>query len=231
MPAIEKTPFQAQRNIYRWYDERYSDDAFNIYSEEWEVRFTGWHQHSKSMNIEHAQDDLEMGEFFLSDPIAAFSLWNVLQVCYDLDAAVCGSTVDAKQLNAWKQKLPFKYLGDLEVRIQWQRSLKKLRERIKNPIQETEAYEDSWESRMHQILLAVERFEDSFAVLKENFQVNMAGKAKCAAWMEDKISEEIGMKFSLITNLLEIKDDEFVRDDEDQDEDCQFLYLLTYKAL
>lgn len=222
MGPLRSTTHDAQRNIYRWYDERYSDDAFNIYSEEWEIRFDSWHQTTTVTNIEEAQNDLEMGNFFLSDPIAAFSLWNLLQVCYDLDVAVCGSPANAAELAFWKTLPPFKYLGDASVKYQWKNSLKVLKNSIKHPNDETERLEGSWESRMQTILLVVERFEDSFAVLRENFAVNLtetAGKRKCAEWMMNRISEEMGMRFSLITNLLEIKDDEFVeRDLDDQDE-------------
>lgn len=209
-------PIIPQRNIYRWYDRRYSDDAFNIYSPEWGNKLVDWQLNSPAIDIDEARNELEIGTFFRSDPVAAFSLWKLLQVCYDLDEAVCGSTTDAKTMASWKSFRPFEYLGSDEVRNEWSRSLEKLRQRIKNSDEELNGHRETWEARMWAILQAVEKFEEAFAVLEENFKANLKQKRKCAEWMENRISEEMGVRFSLITNLLEIKDGEFA-DLDDQD--------------
>lgn len=208
-------PMETQRHIYRWYDHRYSDDAFNIYSADWGRQITLWHEQSPLTDIDKAGYDLEMGSFFRSDPIAAFSLWNLLQVCYELDEAVCSPLANAEKLAAWKNLPPFKYLSAIEVRQQWRRSLENLKLRIKHPDVEAEGYKVSWESRMYAILLAVERFEDAFAALKENFDVNMIQKEKSSQWMINTIGDEMGERFSLITNLLEINEEEIGDRDRD----------------
>jgi hypothetical protein len=211
-------PLETQKNIYRWYDHRYSDDAFNIYSADWGDRITLWHKQSPLTDIDEALEELEMGSFFRSDPIAAFSLWKLLQVCYELDEAVCGPTTNAEQLADWKALRPFKYLSAIEVRLEWKSSLENLRLRIKDPKEEAKGHKVSWESRMYAILVAVERFEDAFATLKTNFEVNMVHREKSAQWMINTIGDEMGERFSLITNLLEIKEEEIGhqnRDDPD----------------
>lgn len=219
-------PIIPQRCIYRWYDRRYSEDAFDIYSPEWGNQLVDWQLNSPVIDIDVAGTELEIGTFFRSDPVAAFSLWKLLQVCYDLDEAVCGSTTDAKTMASWKKFRPFEYLGSSEVRDEWKRSLENLRLRIKDSDEESNGHRETWEARMWAILQAVEKFEEAYAVLEENFKANMKQKWKCAEWMESKISDEMGMRFSLITNLID--DGEFA-DQEFDDQDGSSMFQVPFR--
>jgi len=199
-------PKVKQKQVYKYYDSKYSDEALDIFSEEWENRIIFWHQRAvdraaATMSSDELLETLDFGSFFLAHPIAAFSLWQVLQACYELDRAVCG---DTKVVNSWEQLKPFEYLRDAGIQSKWHESLDLLKEQIKNPDLESR---ESWEFSMYEILMGVERFENAFQSLKENFSVNLVDM-KCAKWMIDRIEEDIGKRFSMIDRLLEFKESE-----------------------
>ena len=81
---------------------------------------------------------------------------------------------------------------------------------------------------MYEILQGVERFEDAFQSLKENFSVNLVDM-KCAKWMIDRIEEDIGKRFSMIDRLLEFKESELANirptDSNETNVPCEYLQL------
>ena len=202
-----------QKAIYKWYDSRYSDEALDIYSEEWQERIIFWHQRAidntaTTLSSEENLEKLDFGSFFLAHPIAAFSLWQVLQACYELDDAVCGnSKPDLEEIGAWQKLNPFKYLRDSTVQLKWQASLELLKAQIKRKSHDPDLREESWELRMYDILLSVEKFESAFESLQENFSANLQGE-RFAPWMIARIEEDIGTRFSMIDKLLEFKESE-----------------------
>merc|ERR1712225_230856 len=80
-------PKDNQKAVYRWYDRKYSEAAWDIYSNDWELRIFEWHQawhaaHQTALqetnpkfNINPQLENLPLGKFFLAHPIAGFSLW------------------------------------------------------------------------------------------------------------------------------------------------------------
>lgn len=206
-------PKVKQKAIYSWYDSRYSDEALDIYSEAWQERIIFWHQRAidntaTTLSSEETLEKLDFGSFFLAHPIAAFSLWQVLQACYELDVAVCGnSKADLDEIESWQKLNPFKYLRDSTVQEKWRASLELFKEQIKRKSEDSEIQEESWELRMYDILVGVEKFETAFESLQENFSANLAGKS-FAQWMIARIEEDIGKRFSMIDRLLEFKESE-----------------------
>jgi len=206
-------PKVKQKAIYTWYDSRYSDEALDIYSTEWQERIIFWHQRAidntaSTLSDEANLDKLDFGSFFLAHPIAAFSLWQVLQACYELDVAICGNTkADLDEINAWQKLNPFKYLRDHDVQDKWQTSLELLKAQIKRKSENLDLKEESWELRMYDILVGVERFEIAFESLQENFSANLEGE-RFAQWMIARIEEGVGKRFSMIDRLLEFKESE-----------------------
>merc|ERR1712093_496681 len=85
-------PKDNQKAVYRWYDRKYSEAAWDIYSNDWELRIFEWHQawhaaHQTALqetnpkfNTNPQLENLPLGKFFLAHPIAGFSLWIVLSV-------------------------------------------------------------------------------------------------------------------------------------------------------
>ncbi|RFU27870.1 hypothetical protein B7463_g8458, partial [Scytalidium lignicola] len=206
-PEGDFDPKFKQKAVYKWYDARYSDEALDIYSTEWRERIISWYeqavQHTATvLSSERHLDQLEFGSLFLAHPIAAFSLWQVLQSCYGLDRVVCGMT---DEVISWQNLPPFQYFRDSDIHAQWQESLRHLRERIKN--RDLNSGTDSWEYKMYEILRGVEKFESSFDALKENFSVNLVD-VNFASWMIDRIDNDIGKRFAMITDLLRFKEQE-----------------------
>jgi hypothetical protein len=206
-------PKEKQKAIYLYYDSQYSDEALDIYSEEWQERILYWHQKAidnaaTNLRSEQNLENLDFGSFFLAHPIAAFSLWQLLQACYELDVAVCGnSKADLDEIESWQKLNPFKYLRDHAVQDKWRVSLELFKAQIKAKSEDTDVQEESWELRMHDILIGVEKFETAFESLQENFKTNLA-REKSADWMIARIDEDIGKRFSMIHRLLDFKESE-----------------------
>lgn len=202
-----------QKAIFTWYDRRYSDEALDIYSAEWQERILFWHQRAihnteTTLSSEENLENLDFGGFFLAHPIAAFSLWQLLQVCYELDVAVCGnSKADLDEIESWQKLNPFKYLRDSSVQDKWRTSLELFKAQIKSRSEDMDIQEESWELRMYDILVGVEKFETAFESLQENFSATLAGE-DFAGWMIARIEEDIGKRFSMIDRLLEFKESE-----------------------
>jgi len=219
-------PKVKQKAIYTWYDSRYSDEALDIYSTEWQERIMFWHQKAIdntaiTLGEEDNLEKLDFGSFFLAHPIAAFSLWQVLQACYELDVAVCGnSKADLDEIESWEKMNPFKYLRDSTVQYKWRASLALFKAQIKRKSEDMDVQEESWELRMYDILVGVEKFETAFESLQDNFSANLAGE-KFAPWMIARIEEDIGKRFSMIDRLLEFKESELanIRPAESDDQD------------
>ena len=158
-------PKVTQKAIYRYYDLQYSDEAQDIYSEEWQERILFWHQKAidstaTTLSSEENLENLDFGGFFLAHPIAAFSLWQLLQACYELDVAVCGnSKADLDEIESWQKMNPFKYLRDGAVQDKWRASLELFKAQIKRKSEDLDLQEESWELRMYDILVGVEAFE------------------------------------------------------------------------
>lgn len=206
-------PKEKQKAIYLYYDSQYSDEALDIYSEEWQKRILYWHQKAidsaaTTLSSEENLEKLDFGGFFLAHPIAAFSLWQLLQTCYELDVAVCGnSKADLDEIESWQKMNPFKYLRDRSAQDKWRASLELFKAQIKAKSEDMDVQEESWELRMHDILVGVEKFETAFESLQENFKANLEGES-FAQWMIARIDEDIGKRFSMIHRLLDFKESE-----------------------
>jgi len=165
-------------------------------------------------------ENLDFGSFFLAHPIAAFSLWQLLQVCYELDVAVCGnSKADLDEIESWQKLNPFRYLRDSSVRDKWTASLELFKAQIKRTSEDADIQEESWELRMYDILVGIEKFETAFESLQENFGANLV-RERFAPWMIARIEEDIGKRFSMIDRLLEFKESELahIRPKEESDD-------------
>ncbi|KAG4437795.1 hypothetical protein IFR05_006730 [Cadophora sp. M221] len=206
-------PKDNQKAVYKWYDSQYSDEAWDIYSIEWEARILEWHEAhqialqetSTSLNTDEQLERLPFGKFFLAHPIAAFSLWRVLQACYGLDRAVCGET---DEVASWQQLAPFQYLRDSSVEKKWQAELEQFKTQVTSS--RLNVKKQSWELKVFNVFRGIETFEKEFAALRENFRVNLVDK-KFGLWMMDRIEEDVGKRVAMITDLLKLKENELVK--------------------
>lgn len=224
LDSVHFDPKDKQKAVYKWYDLRYSDEALDIYSKEWQNRILIWHEAhqraikdiNQSLTSEELLETLHFGNFFLAHPIAAFSLWRVLQACYELDRAVCGNT---EEVASWQSLPPFKYLRDSSIQLRWRTELENLKQQIKS--NRSTSAKETWELKLYGIWLAVEDVEREIVALKENFTDNLVDM-KFASWMKERIDEDVfGLRFTMITGNLKLKDNELasVQQTESHDEE------------
>jgi hypothetical protein len=167
-------PTPQQRAVYSYHEEIHSDAADDIYSFEWFERtklffkqFGRPEKRVTTLRTWEMVEELDFGAFFLAHPVAAYSLWHLLQACYDLDRVVCGCSQE--ELAKRKAMKPFVYLRAKRIRIQWVKSLKHLKEKIECGTLEG----DELVRTLYDILCGVERLVASSTALKENFAVNL----------------------------------------------------------
>ena len=210
-------PKTKQKLIYKWYDKQYSDDALDIYSKEWQDRIHAWNQawydayheacqlaldrSSKTLTTEELFESLDFGIFFLAHPVAAFSLWKVLQASYELDRAVCG---DTDQVALWQELPPFKYLKDEAIQQKWDFEIELLKQQTMSS--GATFGRQSSKFKMYEILVGVERYEHAVISMKDNFAWNGEGK-EFASWMTERIDEGFERRLAVI-ELLNFQDNE-----------------------
>jgi len=211
-----------QREVYDWYEKCHSDDeVVDIYSPEWQQRITSWYNWlttttgTKDVHVNVVEgcdnlDDLDLGLFFFAHPVAAFSLWHVLQACYEIDEAACGRT---EKVLKWRELKPFTYLKSKEVKKTWKRKLKHLGKQIKNGKLNGEALK----SRLCAIHRGVEKLEDSVNSLDENFGDDFKD-TEIGSSMLKRIREVVDDRCLMIANSLSI-DGEDSEDEATMSED------------
>lgn len=166
-------PTPHQRAIYRFYDQRYSDDADEIYSKEWfnlTRRFRKEANPSpKTLRTWDEIKNMDFASFFIAHPVAGFALWRLLQACYALDRLVCCEIGDG--VREWETWKPFEYLESTEVEETWKHCL--LRHRAN--IDDRTLRGDRLILWLYDSLCAFDRLETAIASFEKNFKENMKG--------------------------------------------------------
>ncbi|KAE9376546.1 hypothetical protein N431DRAFT_367643 [Stipitochalara longipes BDJ] len=201
-------PTRQQRDVWRFYEARNSDDADDIYSPEWYQRtlsffdiFAKKNKKPEILKSWEMIENMEFGPFFLSHPIPAYALWHMLQAFYELDRAVCGtSDEEIKNIEKWKDMPPFAYLNakkGKKIRIKWSKSL----EKMKKEIECGELEGDALISRLASILVGVQKMESVFIALRENFTENLKGIVFVDEMIE-KVGKVVEERRRVIMDLL-----------------------------
>jgi len=116
-----------------------------------------------------------------------------------MDEVICGTSESALETTtSWREMRPFQYLKSKDVKQGWKLALEKLSQDIKSG----ELAGHALESRMHDILLGVERLEDSEASVTENFAVNLADM-KLGTWALAKVRRVVDERCRMIDEILE----------------------------
>lgn len=199
-----------QKVVYKWYESQHSDDeVVTIYSSEWQKRITSWYEHFvKTYGTKNvakdivmtwkSEEDIDLTVFFFAHPIAAFSLWHVLEAFYGLDEAVCGTSSNGpRTLAKWRKMKPFVYLLSKGVEERWKRELKRLNKEI-----ECEDLKgEELKARMYAILRGVERLEMTLAMLRADFRLDQ-DEVERAEWMMDTIRHAADERCEMIATFL-----------------------------
>ncbi|RDW56342.1 hypothetical protein BP5796_13253 [Coleophoma crateriformis] len=179
-----------QRDIFDWYERcHYNDDAGNIYSPEWQYRLKNWEEefgqdieslYHEIASCERMPHQLEIGMLFQVHPIAAFSLWNLLQACYALDKVICGSsTPESDKLQEWQSWRPLQYLLSEDVTATWVDSLAAFSSKIKLS---TSKFDKEAEAiRLYEMAEGFQSLEEARKTLVSVFQGNRDNMS-CSYW-------------------------------------------------
>jgi hypothetical protein len=194
-----------QRNIFDWYEDyQYKDvgaicppDAGDIFSSEWQFRILAWEKkfgqdqalYDKVNSYERTPEELELGLFFLAYPISAFSLWHVLQACYQLDRPICGtSTRNNNDITQWQTWRPFQYLLSTEIVSAWETNLQLFSSEVE---QSTNKFEkEAAAHRLHAIFQNVQLLEEALSTLEIAFKGQQASMP-CPDWMLDFVRQGV----------------------------------------
>jgi hypothetical protein len=202
-------PTPQQRAVYSYHEEIHSDAADDIYSSEWFQRtksffkqFARQDSHATTLTTWEMVEDLDFGAFFLAHPVAAYSLWHLLQACYDLDRIVCGSSQEELRIvESWQSLKPFVYLKSKKIRAKWIKSLKLLKKEIECGDLEG----DSLVRTLYDLLCGVERLDNSSVELTENFSINLRNM-KFVDTMLEKVAIVVEDRRCMIADLLKLED-------------------------
>jgi hypothetical protein len=198
-----------QKAVYNWHETHHSDDnVIDIYSPEWQERIASWHtwyidthgtdhEHSETVKLREAPEELDFRSFFFEHPIATFLLWHVFQAFYSFDKAVCGTSSEAESTLAnWKTLKPFEYLKSEDVEWRWKSDIKKLDAEIATG----KLAGEELKSRMYDILHAVERIEAALDSLEEDFKFDYY-EIKPADWMLETVTAAFDKRCLMIVKL------------------------------
>jgi hypothetical protein len=168
---LRDNPTPEQKAVYHFYESRRSNDADNIYSTEWFSRIVKF-QESSSLRKDKGDplpwtrvDDLEFGPFFVLHPVPAFSLWLLLDVCYDLDRKVCGNVSEEVRMK-WRNLTPCDYLTSDVIQSQWEKSL----EGLKNRMQSEELGGEILLQELYDMVSSLRRMEAALGALRDSIQ-------------------------------------------------------------
>jgi hypothetical protein len=203
----DSNPTLQQRAVYNFYQARNSDEADDIYSNEWLQRTKSYLEIYSQPNAAPIAlktwqliEDVDFGAFYLTHPIAGYSLWNMLEACYELDRIVCGnSKKDMEMLLKWKKMKPFVYLRSKKIGEKWTASLLLLKAQIEDGTLEGAALV----SRLLDLLRGVERLESALAAIDENFADNLLG-LKFVDRILTLISRAVDDRRQMISELLRL---------------------------
>jgi hypothetical protein len=203
--SLKDNPTQEQKKVYKFFKSRHSHDADDIYSREWFDRIVQF-QESKPQGKEtmgdfssEMLDALEFGAFFLSYPVPAFSLWLLLNACYDLDRKIC-SDMSEDSLQVWRDMRPFAYLKSEEIRLKWKDSLATLHEKISTD----ELGGERLIQELYDMVSGIQRMEIALADLRDSIKAHRDRKAKdFLAEVLDLVGVAIDKRCEIIAAELE----------------------------
>jgi hypothetical protein len=196
-------PTPQQRAVYRFHDQRQTDEAGDIYSSEWFDRtrsfleqYASHYELPTTLNSWEMVQTLDFGAFFLAHPVAGYSLWIFVRACADLDWVVCRTP--AAEFDKISVR-PFVYLQSKKVHAKWEKSLRILKSEILKGVLDG----DELIQRVYDIMRGVERLKHSCSMLGETFGENLKGM-RFADKMVDEAVNAVNDRCQMIESLLRV---------------------------
>ncbi|KAI0896432.1 hypothetical protein F4806DRAFT_464517 [Annulohypoxylon nitens] len=193
-----------QREIFDWYERNgYKDDAGDIFSSEWQNQLVEWSKEFGCDNIsdicevikshEQNPEELELGCIFQAHPVAGFSLWHVLQSCYELDRIICATEKQClAMISEWKKMRPFQYLLSQDIARHWQ-------ENVRGLLSAGRSSTDKFQGEIHaqrlkHIAHAIDALKEAVTTLTSTFEGKREELA-CAFWMLKVVQENVDKRW------------------------------------
>lgn len=189
-----------------WTDTAFEINTPDLLKLEWSKRVEEWQRlyPDGGPPVEDCTSlkDLKFGVFFLQHPIAAISLWNVMQHFYALDRFVCCTSKESRERIAeWESMPPFEYLEASSVERRWRKSLQNLSREIEN-----EEKRDALSSRMEGMLSSTAKLEDACRELQRSLRENLKG-LKLVDLILEQINVAVGRRYSMIETYFKTHED------------------------
>ncbi|KAE8454441.1 hypothetical protein EG329_000063 [Mollisiaceae sp. DMI_Dod_QoI] len=200
-PDSRRSSASDQRDVFDWYEKyQYKADAGDIFSPEWQCRLTDWSnefeqdiENLRDIVAQHEQypEKLELGLFFLAYPVVAFSLWHLLQACYELDRRICGtSKLGESDIAEWQNWRPFQYLRSTNIMSTWKDNLVSLTSQVERSNDEFK--KEAVASRLYTIDEGVGLLEEALSTVESVFDEGKQKSMRCSPWVLDLIHEGVG---------------------------------------
>jgi hypothetical protein len=192
-----------QESVSEWTETDFEINTPDPLKLEWRKRIKEWQwlYPDRGPPVEDCASlkDLKFHALFLQHPIAAMSLWNVMQTFYALDRFVCCTPKKSQdKIAEWESMPLFEYLEASRVEKRWRSSLQSLREEIEN-----ENSRDALLPRIDGMLLGIVKLEDACKELQRSLKENLKGFK-----LVDSILEQINVaarrRFSMIDTYLKM---------------------------
>ncbi|KAI1214585.1 uncharacterized protein F4807DRAFT_403846 [Annulohypoxylon truncatum] len=203
-----------QRDIFDWYElNEYKNDAGAIFSPEWQGRLIEWGKEFDSNSMSGICDDiksyeknpeeLELGRLFQAHPVAAFSLWHVLQSCYELDRIICGTTMQNRSdIAEWQKRRPFQYFLSQDIARCWQKNLTDLLSESEAESCTDEFQREKLAKRLQRIAQAIHALKEAIETLTSVFEGRRKELAN-AFWMLKVVKENVDKRWPQMAGTQE----------------------------
>jgi hypothetical protein len=253
-PAVLHSPELDAVSIPASAAEYFEINTPNRMNLEWSRRIIGWQTKPvKGLPIDKCKSikEIQLPALFFQHPIAAMSLWNVMETFYALDRIVCSSCSDSVgKISNWESMPPFEYLDANVVKKRWNKSLSALKEEIRKESRVNlavmsqvaspsdsksvksrfksaskqspdEAKIETLRQRIDGIFSGIAKLEDAQAELRRNFEQNLEG-VKWVPQMIEMIEAAARRRFSWIESLKDDSVQEDYRDSSTDDKRCTY---------
>ncbi|CAG8949672.1 hypothetical protein HYFRA_00003990 [Hymenoscyphus fraxineus] len=195
-----------QRDVFDWFEESPYNGG-DVYSPQWQCRLTKWGDefdhdvkslHDQVARCEQEPEKLEIGLFFQTHSIAAFSLWHLLQACYELDKLIC---VISAPVSEWQDLRPFEYLKSKDIMSIWRRNLRAFSSQVQQSNMGNNNFEkEAVANRLHYLVQGVQALEEARAMAGKVFETRK-DNMRCSYWMLDHIKEAVDKRCRAIESI------------------------------
>lgn len=205
-----------QKHVFKWYEQHTQQyEGEEIFSPEWKDRLLSWGQDFSNLDSQQKEQlasyetnpqMLDLGLFFQFHPVAAFSLWHVLQACYELDMNICGSSGMAPEeiemrrtIVGWRNLLVFQYLQSEEIMEMWQNKLQVVFSEAKQS--KTKIEKEDVANRLYTLFQDVQSLENALSTLESVFE--KSEDMESCQWMLALVREGVAGRCRVVNRIFD----------------------------